>query len=339
MGPSIGRRLESAAAAVCWAYAAALLAFFALRSTLRPWPPPLALVSTFAPFLFLPLLLVVPLALWARSRWALIPTVAVLLLFAGRYGPLFVPRPGPGRCAANPGLRVMTFNLGWNLARGEELVAIIEAEEPDILAVQEVTPAMAALFEQELAAAYPYTVLRPGVETTGLLSRYPILAEEWIEPSGGGRATLHVTVGWNGLPLEIFVVHPWAPGLDWVRDTLIPQGLHDTVPQRQITEVAALAAAADGLTVLLGDFNSTDDTQAYAETAALLVDSYRQGGWGFGFTFPKGLRVRGLPVPGPLVRIDYIFHSDRFCTQWARVDCGGGSDHCYVTAQLAEASP
>jgi vancomycin resistance protein VanJ len=339
MSPSIARRLESAAAAVCWAYAAALLAFFALRATLQPWPPPLALVNTFAPFLFLPLLLVVPLALWTRSRWALIPAAAVLLLFAGRYGPLFVPRLGPQHCAANPGLRVMTFNLGWNLARGEDLVAVIEREAPDILAVQELTAVVAAHFQRELADAYPYSILRPGAETTGLLSRYPILGEEWIKPSAGGRPTLHATIDWGGVPVDVFAVHPWAPGLEWASDSVIPAGLDDATPQRQISEVAALAAAEDGLTLLLGDFNATDETDAYAETAAALVDSYRQGGWGFGFTFPKGLRVRGLPIPGPLVRIDYIFHSDGFCTQRARVGCGGGSDHCYVVAQLAEASP
>ena len=328
-------KLGPGVAGLSWTYAAAILTFFALRALFPELPPPLALLNSLAPFVFLPLLLFVPLALWARSRSALIAGAIVLILFAGLYGPLFVPRPASGGCEANPGLRVMTLNLGWHLGRGDDLLAIIEEQGPDVVGVQEITPAMAALFEQRLQATYPYMVLRPGEQTTGLLSRYPILTEDWIDSSGGGRPTLHALLDWDGVALNVFVMHPWAPGLEWAGGTLIPIGLHDAIPQRLVVEVATLTAATEGPTLLLGDLNITDHTPAYTRVANLLVDTFREAGWGFGFTFPNDLRIGGIPIPGPLIRLDYIFRSEGLCTQWARVGCGGGSDHCYVVAQLA----
>jgi endonuclease/exonuclease/phosphatase family metal-dependent hydrolase len=219
------------------------------------------------------------------------------------------------------------------------MLAVIAQQQPDILGLQEVTSEMAVFFERELGTTYPYRAFRPGVETNGLLSRYPILAQEWIEPSGGGRPTLHATVDWRGQAVHVFVVHPWAPRIEWAAGSRLPIGLNDSVPQRQISEVAGLATAAGGPTVVLGDFNTADLTRAYDQMAHQFVDAFRESGWGFGFTFPKGVRVGGLPVPGPLIRLDYIFHSVDLCSASARVGCEGGSDHCYVLASLGSANP
>jgi vancomycin resistance protein VanJ len=322
-------------AGASWSYAAAITGFFLLRGLMNPLPSSLALLSAFAPYLFIPLLLALPLALWARSRTAALPLASVILLFAMLYGPRFVPPSQPPACAASPELRVMTWNLGWDRAQGDPILAVIAETRPDILGVQEVTPATAAYLERELGTIYPYRAFRPGIETSGLLSRYPIVAQEWIEPSGGGRPTLHATVDSHGQAVHVFVLHPWAPRIKWAAGTFIPIGLDDSVPRRQITEVARVAASVQGPTVVLGDFNMTDGTRAYHQVAERFVDAFREAGWGFGFTFPEGVRVGGLPMPGPLIRLDYIFHSAYLCTVSARVGCEGGSDHCYVLASLA----
>jgi endonuclease/exonuclease/phosphatase (EEP) superfamily protein YafD len=331
---SIGKNWERVAICVSWAYALGLLGFFASRAFLAALPPGLALLNSFAPLLFLPSLGVVPLALWLRSKWALIAGAISLILFIGLYGALFFPRLGSPDREVNAGLRVMTFNLGWYLGQPEALVAIIKEQEADMVAVQEITPEMVALFEQKLDTVYPYTILGAGQRTTGLLSRYPILEEEWIEPSGGGRAYLHARVDWDGGILDVFVAHPLPPGLEWHKNTVIPIGIHDAVPQKQALEIARRAASTAGPTLMLGDFNMSDHTRAYTEIMGVFLDSYREGGWGFGFTFPKGWHIGNTPIPGPLTRLDYIFHSEELNTTWARVGCGGGSDHCYVLAQL-----
>ncbi|MBN1318227.1 MAG: endonuclease/exonuclease/phosphatase family protein [Anaerolineales bacterium] len=329
----MGENLKRLAVSVCWVYAAGILGFLTIRTGLLELPPFLALINSFTPFLFLPLLVIAPLALWLRSKWAMIAGAAVLILFGGLYGNLFFPHFGL-LCEQSQELRVMTFNLGLYLGHPEALMSIIGEQEADIVAVQEMTADMARLFEQDLGMIYPYMVLPAGEETTGLLSRYPILEEEWIEPVVGGRLYLYAVVDWDGEEVSIFAIHPFPPGVEWYKDTGIPVGLHDAGPQSQVIEVVRQAASKDGIVLIVGDFNMSDNTRAYADIKEVFVDAYREAGWGFGFTFPRGLRMGNVPIPGPLTRVDYIFHSDDLCTKWARVGCGGGSDHCYVVAQL-----
>jgi vancomycin resistance protein VanJ len=319
----------------CWLYAVSIIGLVILWISRPQLPPFLALVGSFAPFLFVPALAVFLLAGIIRSRGAFIAGMVILTVFMGLYGSLFLPRVGRCACQTSKELRVMTFNLGLHLGRPEELLRIIEEQEADIITVQEMTSETAWLFEQELGLQYPHNVLTSGTETTGLFSRYPIVKEEWIKPAGGGRSYIQAVAEWNGEAVTIFVVHPLPPGLEWYRDTAIPIGLNDIAPQRQIEEVTRHAASTEGFVLILGDFNMGEYARGYSIIAEEFVDAYREAGWGFGFTFPKGLRISERSVPGPFTRVDYIFHSKNLYANRARVGCGGGSDHCYVLAEIA----
>jgi vancomycin resistance protein VanJ len=335
VGPSTaGKVIKGVTSGVCWLYAASIISLTILRIYSPGLPPFLALINSLTPFLFVPLPFVFLLACMMRSKYALIAGSIVLIVFVGLYGNLFLPRLGKPARETHQELRVMTFNLGLNLSQPEEMAAIIEAQGADIVAMQEMTTEMARLFERELGAIYPYTVLHPR-ETTGPFSRYRILEQEWIAPVEGGRSYIRAVVEWNSETVNVFVVHPLPPGLEWYRDTIIPIGLHDTEPQRQIDEVTKRATSEGGFALIVGDFNLGDHAPGYTIIAEEFTDAYREAGWGFGFTFPKGLRVGKTPVPGPFTRIDYIFHSRGLYTNWARVGCEGSSDHCYVLAQLA----
>ena len=93
-------------------------------------------------------------------------------------------------------------------------------------------------------------------------------------------------------------------------------------------------SALTGPRLLLGDFNISEYTYAYVKLSDNYSDVHRETGRGFGFTFPKGIHINNLPVPGPFVRLDYIFHSAELEAQQSRVKCDTGSDHCYVVAEL-----
>lgn len=64
-------------------------------------------------------------------------------------------------------------------------------------------------------------------------------------------------------------------------------------------------------------------------------DSFREAGVGLGTSWPVS-RMRGLPwfIP-PLIRIDYIWHSDHFRAVMAQQGPERGSDHLPVLATLA----
>ncbi len=325
--------------AFCALNAAGVLLFFVLRALLPLWPWPLAMLNNFVPFLFAPLLLTLPLALLTRSKGALLGSLAVLGLFFASYGHLFLPRIRPAVASADATLTVMTFNVFYDHPDPEQAVLAIEAQGADIVAVQELLPHSAELLRRRLSHLYPHMLLEAHRGDNGLLSRYPILHSEWFHMAGDGKTAIYALLDVNGAPVHVFAVHPPPPGLLWPKGGRLPSDFIVTVRDRQILDVARRVADVEGTIVVLGDLNATDQSRAYGWMCEVLQDAYREAGWGFGFTFPHAERVGGLPIPGPLLRIDYVFHSDDLYAERARVECKGGSNHCYLVAQLTRVSP
>lgn len=324
---------------LCLAYAAAMFAFLALRFLLAVWPPSLVLLSTLGPFLYAPLILLLPLALLSRARPAIAATLAVLALFLITYLPFFLPRSGSAPALAGAPITAMTFNLGAFRSSGEQLARAIESADADIVAVQELIPATAAGLREGLAGCYPYQVIDTHLATSGLLSRYPILESAWFQPAGRGRPALHATLDVDGVPIQVIVVHLQPPGIDWSDRLPLPVGVDDHDAQAQVSDIATRAAALPGPVLVLGDFNLSDQSRAYTLMVASLHDAFREAGWGFGHTFPNNVEIAGIRVPQPLIRIDYVFHNDALYARQASVGCLGGSDHCYVVAELDRMQP
>ncbi|MGB8647671.1 MAG: endonuclease/exonuclease/phosphatase family protein [Anaerolineae bacterium] len=269
--------------------------------------PLLTLITTFLPFLFFPLAFLLPLALLARSRLAALSNLVLLIVGLALYAPLYLPRPAAADNSAAR-LRVMTFNLGPGQAAPQEVTAAIANENADIVAVQELTPATAESFKQQLAR-YPSMILLPENGSVGFITRYPILRSEWFRPSGSGRPGLDLILDVAGTPVHFIAIHPDPPDIAWLGDTELPIGVDDSEQAREIANVAATAARLKGPVIVAGDFNSGDSSRGYQAMASVLRDSYREAGRGLGLTFPHGLMVDRIPIPGPFVRLDYIFHS------------------------------
>ncbi|MCA9906435.1 MAG: endonuclease/exonuclease/phosphatase family protein, partial [Anaerolineae bacterium] len=92
--------------------------------------------------------------------------------------------------------------------------------------------------------------------------------------------------------------------------------------------------------IVAGDFNMSDQTLAYTRVAAAMHDSLREIGAGYSATWPLAM-VRGdvwAWVP-PLVRIDYIWHSDGWVAQAAARGPLLGSDHLPMTGTLVRVTP
>lgn len=321
-----------------------LLLFFALQKYLADWPSWFTLVSTFSIFLFVPFPLILIITWQIRSRIILTLSFGMLILFSILFGHLFLPRPTASPLDDATLISFTTFNLGPGTAKPEQVVTEVEATDSDIIAVQEMTAETAQLLKTRLAKKYPNQILNVTTHSTGLLSRYPISASEWFQPASEGRGTLYTLIIVKGSPLHLFAPHLLPPDITWWKDYPIPIGLDDQPQQRQLADIANRANAIGSQVVIMGDLNINDQTHAYPQLASKFRDTYREVGWGLGYTFPSGLRIHNLfpnsallgtiPVPGPLVRLDYIFHTADITAQDAHVHCRGGSDHCYLTAKL-----
>ncbi len=229
----------------------------------------------------------------------------------------------------------MTFNLGPSQHNPERVIAAIERENADIVAVQELVPTTADRLKERVGQRYPFSVLDPIYATTGLLSRYPIQSIEWFQPGVNSRKMLHATVQVQGTGVQVFAVHPVPPRIVLFGTTRIPVGLDAREQETEILGLLGRVRAQNGPVLVMGDFNMTDQSPSYGRLTGRLKDTFAETNGGFGFTFPDNLTVNRIPFPGRFLRLDYIFHSASLSAETVRVMCGSGSDHCYLAAQLA----
>jgi endonuclease/exonuclease/phosphatase family metal-dependent hydrolase len=230
---------------------------------------------------------------------------------------------------------VLTYNVGNGLAEASRLASFVRDSGADIIGLQEIDAHQAAVLNDAAAEVYPYRILLgSGFSGRGLLSKFPILDEEWHEWSPG-RPDLRVVLDVAGRPTTVVVAHPPPPRIG-------RQGIvFDPGTVAQIDRLAEITVAAPSAR-LLGDFNMTSRHPSYAQlTLAGLVDAYLTAGAGYGSTFPLrpgrmrrfNHRMSWVPLPS-FARVDFIWHTVDLSAVAAWVKRGAGSDHRPVFARL-----
>jgi hypothetical protein len=168
-----------------------------------------ALSNVFALYLFAPLLLFVPAALLVRSRWLRGAVLLSLAVFLALFGARLIPPPA--RQEGGTTLRVMTLNQLYSNRRVDDIIAAIQAQDADVVALQELSAPVAAAAQQRLGTEYPYQLLAPaeGDYGLGFLSRYPLLAPVRQQEFVGQQVTLSV----GGQQISLINVHLPAPSI------------------------------------------------------------------------------------------------------------------------------
>ncbi len=322
-------------------YGVATALWVSLKLADSAWPP-VEMMSNLSPLLLLPSLLIVPLSLW-RRRWpVMLLSLPAAMAFLLGYGEFFLPRSVSVTPAARS-LRFLTYNLHSESVNVQSMLDVIRAANADLVALQEVSPAMADALTAELAEEYPYQALHPSFENPiwgqGVLSRYPIVEDEYWHISLGHQ---RVKIDRRGTPLVLYNTHPVHAFL-FRAGRLFDMQQH----QREVQEVLRRAARDDGAILIAGDFNMTDQASDYTRLTARFQDTYREVGWGLGLTFPDFTLSNAQPIQLPILsaigrpvaRIDFIFHSGVLQPVSARVwPTSGGSDHRPVVAEFADGS-
>jgi vancomycin resistance protein VanJ len=297
----------------------------------------IAFSNIFASSFFLPLLLLVPAALLLRSRWIYAVTALSLVVFLALFGARFVPRAGPAVVGGTT-LRVVTFNELFLNTNTSNLLAAIRAQHADVVALQELVPAVAEAMQRNLKTIYPYQILSPSnsVGGLGLLGRYPLEPADRVDGAQGQWAVLRV----GGQRITVVNVHVHFSGISRVRSQRLGSlsyfRMYDTSGRlRQAHALRRAARKVSGALIMMGDFNIGDREPGYAVLASDLHDAFGETGSGFGFTFPNNRRVGPITIPVPLVRIDYIWTGGPVVPVATSVTCDdSGSDHCMVVADL-----
>ncbi|MEZ6015101.1 MAG: endonuclease/exonuclease/phosphatase family protein [Planctomycetota bacterium] len=264
------------------------------------------------------------LLLRARRHALLFCALSGWLLWPG--GSLYVPRfRAPVDGAA---LRVATINVLASNRDGERVRGWIRAEDPDVVAVQEV----GLFWLQELRKLedrWPYRLTTVADErqiheqtfTMALLSKRALRLVECLgeERRGGG---IVAELELEGRAVRVVIAHPGRPG----RRGLVPRRNQILA---QVAERAAAADAAGAACVVLGDLNTSSGSPAFAR---LLRDG-RLGDSRRGFGRQPTWRME-RPIPGVWVDIDHVLVNDSFDVADRRRGPDTGSDHRPVAADL-----
>ncbi|ACU34306.1 endonuclease/exonuclease/phosphatase family protein [Actinosynnema pretiosum subsp. pretiosum] len=278
----------------------------------------LAATTALTPLVTAAGVLVGALALLLR-RWPVaLVVLPVCLLLAASVTPRAIADDRPA--GAGLPLRVMASNFLVGKADAEAVVREVVERDVDVLAMQELSPAMVRDLENAgLDAVLPHRAFEdePGGSGSGIASRYPLTPARLVGPSSFRQASAVVELP-NGKDVEVVSVHPMPP--------VEPQG-----PAQWRRDLAALPPRnADGpIRVLAGDFNATLD---HAPLRRLLDTGYADAadrvGAGLTPTWPN----EGV-VP-PLVALDHVLVDDRCPVDWFTAVDVPGSDHRAVVAQF-----
>jgi vancomycin resistance protein VanJ len=215
-------------------------------------------------------------------------------------------------------LRLMTFNVRKDGVNANQVAALVNQHQLDIIAFQEVKnqnwvdevisllPGWYAAYEKE----------------TATFSRFPIVDQQSYLVAGLDRVFLETELDTPLGKLTVFNVH-----LGTVLITYGPERMTQTTARRweQLKMLLDVIETQSNPVILLGDFNTTPLSALYRELNNHLENAFAHSGFGFGYTFRSDL---------PVIRIDHIWLSRELTSQKSYVLPLLASDHRPLFAEL-----
>jgi endonuclease/exonuclease/phosphatase (EEP) superfamily protein YafD len=343
--PSFFRRLINLGAGL---YLLFDLIYLLLRFTVRDGFWWLGLINSFAYVIFLPLPILLLMALLARSRRAFLSLLPIIVLLLLWFGPRYLPKNAV--ITDEPILRVMTNNV-WRLNPTPEAVAqLIATAKPDIVFLQEVQLSTQGDALAPLNADYPYQSslideirIHLYMAANITLSRYPFVTSEKIELNFANMPAIYRDViEVNGQRIALYNIHLITPFSENPRLPIgdnyfakVALGYDDEPRNQQLATLLAYFKTEPYPFIAAGDFNLSDLSMTYASVSGQIHDSFSEAGTGLGYSWPTS---RALALPDflpPLVRMDYIWHSRGLQALSAWQGEFVGSDHLPQFADFA----
>jgi endonuclease/exonuclease/phosphatase (EEP) superfamily protein YafD len=197
-------------------------------------------------------------------------------------------------------------------------LALLDNEQPDVVLVQEVSPAWAEELER-LGGAWPHQVVeeRDGNFGIALLSKYPLTATAIVASEPLGFPTIVATLDISGRRLQLVGTHP-----------MIPLGPRNYAARNtQLTTVGDLLRRSGGARVLIGDLNTSMWDLNYRTLEARTGLRNARRGFGVRPTWPTFL-------PFAMIPIDHVVVSGEVGVVDVRTGPRIGSDHLPLVVTL-----
>ncbi len=224
-------------------------------------------------------------------------------------------------------VRLMTANLLKGGATAEALYDVLTQIKPDILAVQELTAAVAPVLRDEFP--HHQLTIDPELPGVGMAARRPVSWEELPMPRRSGMVATLQPGDWPEFtgPVELIAIHLTNPiaGFPWTTTRARRSQLMAIEKRLQTSAVARR--------VLCGDLNATPIWPAYRRLLRHYQDGIGEAEVHQGRRPP---RTWAVLRKGPrLLRIDHVLVSGLRVVSTHTMPLAG-SDHLAVVADLVE---
>jgi endonuclease/exonuclease/phosphatase family metal-dependent hydrolase len=233
---------------------------------------------------------------------------------------------------------VATLNILYKNRDVPAVVRMLQACDADVICLQEVNARALGDIAWAMIKTHTYIRRRPEKHRAGgyaVLSRLPILSEEYIPPRHGPFGAQSVDVLYDRRRVRIINVHlqvtvPGPGTLPW--ELLANLRRDERVRAAEIRHIWKLLAH-DGPMVVTGDFNSP----FYLKAPRFCVDRGMVDAVAATHAEPETQSTVSTKVNGTLIRprIDYVFVSEHFQPAASRTVATKGSDHSLVRAEMA----
>jgi len=270
--------------------------------------------NSFTLYLYLPAYAVLVYALLRRRRILALAAAAVVVAHLVWVLPDFSTATRlSAQARSAPRLRVFSANLLADNAQPAGILGEIAQASPDVLVLQELSPAWeAALRASPLWEQYPHHLLQAseGAFGAALLSRFPLHdAQVWRVD---GTVMIRANVEFAGRSVRIYNVHPFPPS----SQASVDRWSH------QFDELVKAVDQETGPLLVIGDFNATQYAEGYQRlVAGRLRSAHQDRGRGYATTWPNG------QMPLPPIRIDHALLSPELACLSIKEGIGAGSDH------------
>ena len=270
-----------------------------------------SLLETFLPWVGLGVpVLLVP-ALLRRSATALLVLLVPTVLWFNLFGALLTDKSGGAY-----DFTVVQHNVWAYNKNIPQTVSVLEAANPDIISLVEVSATELPVFERDLAAKYPYRAVEG---TVGLWSKDPLTGTEPVDIKIGWVRALRTTVETPQGDVAVYVAHmpsvrvKFDGGFTANQRDVSANALGQALAQEKLTRV-----------ILMGDLNGTMNDRSLAPVTSQMRSAQGSAGSGFGFTWPAEF---------PMARIDQIMTRGVTPTNaWTLPRTG--SDHLPIGAHI-----
>jgi vancomycin resistance protein VanJ len=264
-------------------------------------------------------------ALMARDARGFAANLPALVAFAFLFMGVNVPWRAlmTGKPDGVP-LRVVTYNIR------DDPAALVSVQDlkPDLICTQE-SDVLEASRRGQPSLMSGYESITDDELT--LTSRYPIQSHRVVRFPHSGHVLSKAVLDVRGVLVTVINIHVWTLDIQGRFPNYAELSLKDRVTRfstdrwEAVDKLLALVGNASGPVIVCGDFNTPPRGALYNALRSRLSDAFAVAGWGLGFTYRADL---------PMLRIDYVWTTDRLRATGAFVLAAGASDHCAFVADL-----